>query len=130
MVLDVLLERGPQAKPAVRLFAAVERQRITGLLGATTITTVHYLSRNALGEAGARKQMETLLRLFELAPVTRAVLDGALRLRLADFEDAVLHECARQAGADGIVTRDPAGFRKADLRVYEPAELLAALDSM
>lgn len=129
MVLDVLLERDPHAEPAARLFAHVERQELTGLRGATTVTTVHYLSRKALGEAGARKQIEKLLRLFEVAAVTRAVLAGALGLRFRDFEDAVLHECARHAGADGIVTRDPGGFGKAKLRVYEPVELLA-LDAL
>lgn len=129
MVLDVLLERDPHAEPAARLFAHVERQKLMGLLGATTITTVHYLSRKRLGEAGARAQIKALLRLFELAAVTRAVLEGALDLRFNDFEDAVLHESARLAGADGIVTRDPGGFETADLRVYEPMELLAVLNS-
>lgn len=103
---------------------------MTGILGATTITTVHYLSRKALGEAGARKQIQSLLRLFELAPVTRAVLEGALQLRFRDFEHAVLHESARHADADGIVTRDPGDFAKGALPVYEPAELLAVLDSL
>lgn len=130
MVLDLLLEREPHARPAARLSALVERQQFTGLLGATTITTVHYLSRKALGEVGARRQIEALLRLFELASVTRAVLEGALQLRFRDFEDAVLHESALHAGADGIVTRDPGGFRSGVLRVYEPAELLAVLDSL
>ncbi len=48
-----------------------------------------------IGETGARTQIEALLRLFELAPVTRPVLEGALALEFHDFEDAVLHECAR-----------------------------------
>lgn len=124
-----MLDRHPHARPALRLFTYVERQDLAGLLGATTVTKLQYLSRQALGEAGARKQIGALLRLFEVAPVTRAILDGALDLRFPDFEDAVLHESGRHASADGIVTRDPGGFRKGELPVYEAAELLAALDS-
>lgn len=47
-----------------------------------------------------------------------------------DFEDAVLHESARGAGADGLVTRNPEDFRTATLRVYRPNELLAAVSSL
>jgi len=40
-----------------------------------------------------------------------------------DFEDAVLLEAARKARADGLVTRDPAGFKSSRLRVFAPDEL-------
>jgi hypothetical protein len=62
--------------------------------------------------------------LFDVAPVTRAVLTDALDLDFPDYEDAVLHEAARHAGAEAIVTRDPKGFAKARLKVYRPDELL------
>lgn len=38
----------------------------------------------------------------------------------------VLHEAARHAGADAIVTRNERDFLGASLRVYGPAELEAA----
>jgi hypothetical protein len=56
--------------------------------------------------------------------VTRAVLTDALELDFPDYEDAVLHEAARHAGAEAIVTRDPKGFPKPRLKVYAPEELL------
>ncbi len=71
--------------------------------------------------------MRVLLRLFEVAPVNRAVLEGALVLGFDDFEDAVLHEAGRLAGARAVVTRDPAGFSASALRVYAPDTLVAAL---
>lgn len=130
VVLDVLLDRAPYGRVAAELLARVERQQLVGLLGATSVTTLHYLSKKALGEGGARVQVGRLLDLFEVAAVTRPVLEGALDLDFQDFEDAVLHESARHAGADGLVTRDPEGFRKATVRVYRPNELLAALASL
>jgi hypothetical protein len=71
--------------------------------------------------------MKDLLQLFEVAPVNRAVLEDALALGFADFEDAVLHEAGRLAGAQAIVTRDPSGFSAAALRIYDPETLVAAL---
>ena len=124
VVLDVLLDRRPYAAAASRLMVHVERGRIEGLLGATTVTTIHYLAAKSVGVARAKKHVQELLILFDIAVVDRNILSDALTSRLRDYEDAVLHEAARRGGAVGIVTRDVAGFAKATLKVYSPEELL------
>ena len=68
-----------------------------------------------------------MLTLFAVAPVDRSVLDRALDLDFTDFEDAVLHEAARNAGAAAIVTRDAADLANATAPVFDPRELLAAV---
>ena len=129
VVLDVLLDREPFATTAAQLFSHVERGAMSGYLCATTVTTVHYLAHKTLGSEHARVNIRNLLRLFEVAPVNRAVLEGALASRLQDFEDAVLYEAALHVGAKGIVTRDPLGFKGARLPVYAPDELWKALQT-
>ncbi len=125
VVLDVLLAREPYARAAVSLVKRVERSRLEGLLCATTLTTIHYLAGRVLGAAGAREAVADLLALFEIAPVARPVLEDALRSSFKDFEDAVLNESARRAGADAIVTRNAAAFRTSTLLIYTPSELAA-----
>lgn len=44
-----------------------------------------------------------------------------------DYEDAVLHEAARHAGADAIVTRNTPDFEHATLDIYAPGDLRRAL---
>jgi predicted nucleic acid-binding protein len=127
VVLDVLLARAPHVGPATALMDRVAAGAIEGLLGATTVTTIHYLATRAVGGRSARKHLSTLLRLFEVAPVTRVVLADALDLPFSDYEDAVLHEAGRHAGADAVVTRNAAGFARARLRLYSPEELLGFL---
>jgi predicted nucleic acid-binding protein len=129
VILDVLLARAPHLGPATALLDRVAAKTVDGLLGATTLTTIHYLATKAVGARAAQGHLRTLLSLFEVAPVTRAVLTDALDLHLPDYEDAVLHEAARHAGATAIVTRDPKGFAKAPLKVYGPAELLRFLEA-
>jgi predicted nucleic acid-binding protein len=68
-----------------------------------------------------------LLGLFEVAPVDRDVLDGALDIDFADYEDAVLHESARAIGATAIVTRDRRDFANSAIPALDPQELLAAI---
>jgi predicted nucleic acid-binding protein len=129
VVLDALLDREPWAEPAVSLFDRVEGGSLIGHLGATTVTTIYYIGRRSVGAVAAHEMMKDLLRLFEVAPVNRSVIEGALALGFGDFEDAVLHEAGRLVGARAIVTRDPSGFSAAALRVYAPDTLVAALDS-
>jgi predicted nucleic acid-binding protein len=125
VVLDVLLDREAFAEDSSAVFALVEGGALTGLLCATTITTLAYLAGNTVGRAQAAKQIRQLLSLFEVAPVTRAVLDGALASKAADFEDAVLAEAALQAGAQAIITRNLRDFAHSPVRAHTPAQWLA-----
>lgn len=127
VIVDLLLDRTPFAEAAVSLASRVERGRLTGVLCANTITTVHYLVSKAAGPEAARAKLRKLVDLFEVAPVTRAVLESAFDFPIGDFEDAVIHEAAREASVEAIVTRDLGDFDRADLTVYSPTELLAVL---
>jgi predicted nucleic acid-binding protein len=126
-VLDLLLDREPFAESASGLFSRVEAEEIQGCLCATTVTTIHYLASKAVGAKQAHLAIRKLLSIFEVAPVDRSALEAALESGLPDFEDAVLHEAARRVGAEAVVTRDPADFKRASLPVYAPRELNKAL---
>lgn len=127
VVLDHLLGRAPFARDALALMGRVERREVLGLLCATTLTTIHCLTARGLGREETRRAIGGLLKVFEIAPVTRAVLEDALASPFTDFEDAVLNESARHAGAGAIVTRNAADFKASVLIVYTPSELNAAL---
>jgi predicted nucleic acid-binding protein len=127
VVLDVLLEREPHVETAAKLFALVDHGRIDGCICATTATTIYYIAAKSFGSRRARDQVRGLLGLFEVAPVGRDVLDGALDLDLPDYEDAVLLEAARAAGVTVIVTRDHNGFANSAIPALDPVELLAVV---
>jgi hypothetical protein len=56
------------------------------------------------------------------------VLESALGVGMFDYEDVVLHEAGREAGVEALVTRDLRDFASGEITVYQPGELLAALD--
>lgn len=124
IVLDVLLDRKPFSKLAVEVFSRIEQGQLIGLLGATTVTTIYYLIEKSKGSSIAKTSLDSLLQLFDIAPITRAILISAARLGFDDYEDAVLHEAAVYAGAQAIVTRDSKGFSQATIPVYSPQELV------
>jgi predicted nucleic acid-binding protein len=63
--------------------------------------------------------------LLTVIPVDEERLLHALDLPLADYEDAAQVACAERQGVDLIVTRNHDEFRRIDLEVLSPPELLA-----
>ncbi len=72
----------------------------------------------------SQNQIKDLITLFEIASVNRTVIEDAIKSTFTDFEDSVIHQAANHAGSEGIVTRDPKGFKQSKLPVYSPIELL------
>lgn len=128
VILDVLLDREPHAAASAEILSRVEAGEVSGWLCATTVTTLFYLITKAADSQRALTDIRKLLSLFEIAPVNRPVLEAALTLGFSDFEDAVLHEAARQIDATAIVTRNGDDFKKAAMPVYRPEELSGILD--
>ena len=128
VVLDVLLARAPFVKSASRVFALVEQSKIEASLCATAVTTVHYLLTQSLSRDEGRRALRGLLELFEIAPVNRPVIEEALKSKIEDFEDAVVEQAGRLAGAEAIITRNTKDFRRSSIKALDPAELLLAVE--
>jgi len=127
VILDVLLRREPFFDASARILDAAEKGILEGLVGATTVTTVHYLVGRARGGEAATAAIRDILSLCRAAPVDHAVLVTAAEAGSGDFEDAVLYQAARAAEASLVVTRDVAGFPSSPIPVVTLAVLLASL---
>lgn len=126
-MLDLLLAREPFVQSAAKIFALTEQSELEAYLCATTVTTVDYLLSQALDKSEARIALNRLLELFEIAPVNRPVIEGALRSRIKDFEDAVIEQAAHLVSAQAIISRDTKGFKNSMVKALDPVELLAIL---
>ena len=125
VLMDVLLGRRPFVEESAQVMDQVVRGAVTGLMCATTVTTIFYLTSREVGGDEAMQHIQKLMNLYEVAPVTRSVLDAAITSNSPDFEDAVLAEAAHQAGAQAIVTRNLKDFAKSPVRAYTPRQWLA-----
>ena len=125
VLMDVLLERELFVNESAQVFDQVVRGAVTGLICATTVTTIFYLTSREVGGEEAMRHIQKLMNLYEIAPVTRSVLDAAITSNSPDFEDAVLAEAAHQAGAQAIITRNLKDFAKSPVRAYTPRQWLA-----
>lgn len=130
VILDVMLDRTHFSEPASHLLSLVEKGNITGFICAATVTTIHYLTSKVLGNEQAQNQINNLIRLFDIAPVNRAVLEDALKSKFTDFEDTVIYQASYHISAEAIVTRDIKGFKKSEIPVYNPTEMLKIIDTI
>jgi predicted nucleic acid-binding protein len=127
LVLDVLLDRQPHAESACALWAAVEMGEAEGLIAAHCVTTLHYLAARSGGRQFGDGCVAGVLSVFGVATVDADVLQQAVAMRWADFEDAVCAAAATGAGCQIIATRDPRGFRGSVAPAMTPEQALAAI---
>lgn len=125
IIIDVLLQRHPFATDADNLVLLVEDGKLQGSLCANTVTTIDYLLSGALGKSVARGHIKRLLKIFDIAPVNRSVLQHAVESDLKDFEDAVIAESAKASGIPTLITRNGKDFKGCGLKVYSPSQWLA-----
>ena len=128
VILDLLLDRKPFSEQSALLISKVEKGEITGVLCATTITTIYYLVSKSLDKKEAEKSIDLIFSLFDIASVNRIVLETARKLNFNDFEDGVIYASAIHSNCDVLITRNIKDFKSNDIPVYEPAEFLKILD--
>jgi predicted nucleic acid-binding protein len=127
VTLDLLLDRKPHSESAALLFTKAEQKEVKGYLCATTITTIFYLAAKVKGAQKARTFIRKLLSFLEIAPVDRAVLEGALEGNIRDFEDGVVSEAAQKVKSVAIITRNIRDYKNSTVAAYTPDEFLRIL---
>jgi len=127
IILDVLQRREPFYEMSARVLVSVELSQIAGCVAAHSLTTLFYLLKKHHSPDQARVALTELLNLLAVAAVDQAVIEQALNLPYADFEDAVQMMAAVHAGASYLITRNPRDYKEGPLPVLTPAELLALL---
>lgn len=127
VVLDLLGERAPWAEDAARLASLADRGEVTLFASAVTFATVDYFLTRFTSASISRDKLRKFSTLCGIAVSDQSTVAKALESPIEDFEDALQHECARQARCDVLITRNGQDFRKASLPVLSPAAYLVAL---
>jgi len=125
VVLDVVQKRQPHYAASAAVLSLVVERRMTGLLPAHALTTIHYIVDRFAGRKKAGEFVDWLLLHFEVAPAGKTELIRARELEFSDFEDAVVAACAIQAESDLIITRNIADFAGSPVPAVTPEEFLA-----
>jgi predicted nucleic acid-binding protein len=127
VLLDILLDRDPWSEAASQLLSAIESAKTQGFVAPHTLPTIYYVMAQSQDRSVAAAAVTDLLRILDVAPLTKADYQEALALPIKDFEDAIQAAAAFKLGVDYLVTRNEKDFRGAAVPVSDPATVLALL---
>ncbi len=128
IILDVLQKREPFYENSMRVLAAVESEKVIGLVAAHSISTLFYLIQKSKSVADARAMLTSLLQFIRIAPINQSTIDQALNLDYNDFEDAIQMIAALQNKVDCLITRNVKDYQPPLVKVLQPVEFLATIE--
>jgi Predicted nucleic acid-binding protein, contains PIN domain len=125
ILIDVLARRSPFYADSKKAMDLAVSGKIDGIVGAGSITDIHYVIRSRYRDAG--DALALIADLVEIVrPADTAAWDvlNAIKSGNADFEDAVIAETAVRESANFIVTRNKGDFAKSRVPALLPKELV------
>lgn len=129
VVLDVLLNREPFCNEAAKVLNLSDRAEVKEYISASAITDIYYIAYRQLRDKTiVRNMIKTLLSIVSIACVTEQEIVEALELEWSDFEDSVQYAVAYLNEMDGIVTRNAADYKRAELSVWSPEQIVKKLE--
>lgn len=128
VVIDFLINREPFSTRAATVFDLAAQKHIKIFVSATSFNVVYYIVRQRLGHNATIRVLRELSDLVTILDVTGHIIQQAIESGNSDFEDSIQYYTAISTSkVQGIVTRDPKGFRKSQVAVLSPQELIQRL---
>ncbi len=128
VLVDVLMKREPYRKNAEEILTKCASREVIGYLAAHSLPNLFYILRKAYSQEERRTFIKDLCSIFCISDLTaKKILAAAENEKFLDFEDCLQEECAVEAMADYIVTRNPDDFANSRVKVVQTEEFLELL---
>ncbi len=125
VIIDLLADRLPFSNAAYEIFHETNRSRWNLYTSSNAIITSFYIIKKNSNSKLANKAIETILNRVTVQDLNKLDLLNALNSSTEDLEDAAQIECAKKIGnINFIVTRDKKGFKKSQIDIISPDELV------
>lgn len=125
IILDILLKREPHIKSAQIIMTKCAEREIIGYLAAHSIPNIFYVLRKDYSQDERRKFIRNLCEIFRVSDLNAEKIISAIdNEQFLDFEDCLQEECAVEAAADYIVTRNTDDFKHSRVKVISPDDFI------
>jgi len=111
--LNSILNRDNEISKKVLYFLKEKDFEI--ILNDISIINIHYYVEKDYDFEIAKKHIKLFLEEYTIISATTELLNKAVSSDFKDFEDGVQYFCAKEYGADLIITNDKKGFRNSDI---------------
>ena len=123
IIVDLLAIRQPFYDAAFSALTACDGVYTKSCITSNTVTDIAYiLHRYGQSKEQIKDSLVKLFSIVEIFAVDSSDCKRALSSPIADFEDAVLAECALRNGADYIITRNQKDYVSSVVPVMSPIE--------
>jgi predicted nucleic acid-binding protein len=127
VLLDVIQNRQPHYADSAKVLSAARSGEFEALIPFHAVTTIFYLVERAQDTATASQTMDWLLQHFDVPMADKNTLLHARKLKLKDFEDAVVASVAVRDKCDCIISRNAMDFSASPVKTISPADFLKIL---
>ena len=102
-----------------------EEHKCQGLVSASAITDIFYITRKALGNIEETyRVLGNILNIVKVLTVTNTDVLNAFQTKAKDFEDCLMATCAKSNKCDCIVTRNKKDFMDFGIILCSPEEII------
>ncbi|EOH93052.1 type II toxin-antitoxin system VapC family toxin [Enterococcus pallens] len=123
IILDFLTKREGFYEQSKKVYLLSVYGIIEGYLTANMITDIYYILER-YGVKNPKIELDKLLNISRVLPVSGLDCINALKLEGNDFEDNLIVAIAQKHGVRNIITRNAQDFANTDLIVYSPEEIV------
>lgn len=124
LVLDILAHREPFFEHSQAVMQLVAQNQVTGAVTASSATEIYHIIHKKLGRDGSKDAFYNLMELLTIVDVTHRECLAALDLPMHDYEDALLSCCAKNWGADYIITCNTKDFTHSPVKALTQEDFL------
>ena len=127
--MDVAQGREPFFEDSSKVIRFSHQEGVQAFISWHSMATLFYILNKPWGDEKTKAFLSDILVWTELAPTGKSYALEALGMNGKDFEDDLQMQCAKAAGCEVIVTRNPKDFENSSIPCLTPMEFLAKLTS-
>ncbi len=129
VIMDYIADRKPFSEAAYQIIELCTNKRVEGGIAAHTVSNLFYILRKDLSIGERREVLQGLCKIFEVIGIDAIKIEEALKNEsFVDFEDCLQMECAKDFGAQFIVTRNIKDYENSSVRAVGPKEFLQQIN--
>jgi predicted nucleic acid-binding protein len=126
VVIDVLANRQPFCENSAKMFEKAKNGNVKLFISSLSYSTIYYILNKEIGHKSTIETLKKIDNLIETLDVTSTIVKKSLYSDFPDFEDAIQYFTAiSNKKIKVIVTRNHKDFKKSELLVLSPDEVLS-----
>lgn len=115
-------------KESIRIVELCAIGKLHGYIAFHTLSTLWYVLRKKSNKE-RRANLKDICMIFSVASASRAeIMDAIEKDSFADFEDCLQDKCAKEVGADYIITVNEKDFANSEIEAINPYEFLKKIE--